>query len=229
MRKLTRRGVAPAQIMIQLFLKGGPIMWPLLLTSVIALTVVLERLVFILVEKKRRQPRVMHEVFALLEHGKPDEAIRAGLDSRDFVARTLVFALKERASSFTNALLWASSEELKRFNRGLSLLDTVITLAPLLGLLGTVTGMIRSFSLLGGSELGAPSAITGGIAEALIATAFGLGVAITALLPFNYLTARLEEARREIEVAGNRLELLLIKHAPDPATPLAYAGANPVA
>jgi biopolymer transport protein ExbB len=66
-------------------------------------------------------------------------------------------------------------------------------------------------------ELDAPSAITGGIAEALIATAFGLGVAITALIPYNYLNARLEDARREIEVAGNRLELLLVKHSEAPA------------
>jgi biopolymer transport protein ExbB len=119
--------------------------------------------------------------------------------------------LAERGTSFTNALITASSEELRRFSRGLSVLDTVITLAPLLGLLGTVVGMIHSFGLLGADELGAPTAITGGIAEALIATASGLAVAITALIPFNYLNSRLEEARHELEQAGNRLELLLLK------------------
>lgn len=109
------------------------------------------------------------------------------------------------------SLLAASSEELHHFSRGLTLLDTVITLAPLLGLLGTVVGMIHSFGLLGADELGAPTAITGGIAEALIATASGLAVAITALIPFNYLNSRLEEARHELEQAGNRLELLLLR------------------
>jgi biopolymer transport protein ExbB len=103
----------------------------------------------------------------------------------------------------------AASRELNRFNRGLSILDTVITLAPLLGLLGTVTGMIRAFSLLGGQELGAPTAITGGIAEALIATAFGLLIAIIALLPFNFLNAKMEEARHEIEDAASRMDALL--------------------
>ena len=99
--------------------------------------------------------------------------------------------------------------ELNRFTRGLSILDTIITLAPLLGLLGTVTGMIRSFGMLSGVELGAPAGITGGIAEALIATAFGLGVAITALLPFNLLNASEEAARLELQEVASRAELLL--------------------
>jgi biopolymer transport protein ExbB len=207
--------------MIELFIKGGPIMWPLLLTSIVALTMVLERLFFILMEKGRRQPRIVREIFRQLEHGDPQSAIRVGENTKDFVGRTLVAAIKERSSSFTNAFMAQSAEELRRFNRGLTVLDTVITLAPLLGLLGTVTGMIHSFGLLGGSELDAPSAITGGIAEALIATAFGLGIAITALLPYNYLNSLLEDARREIEVAGNQLELLLIKLSGDKHATLA--------
>jgi biopolymer transport protein ExbB len=105
--------------------------------------------------------------------------------------------------------LRAAERELARYDRGLSTLDTIITLAPLLGLLGTVTGMMGSFNMLGGSELGSPTAITGGIAEALIATAFGLGVAITALIPFNYLNARLEQARREIQDAAAHVEIHL--------------------
>jgi biopolymer transport protein ExbB len=197
--------------MIDLFVKGGPIMWPLLLTSITALAVALERIFFILAERRRRQPQVVEKILSEVERGQVDGAIGAGKAASDFVARTLVYALEHRTESLSSALLRASNHELKRFNRGLSVLDTVITLAPLLGLLGTVTGMINSFGLLGGSELGAPSAITGGVAEALIATAFGLGIAITALIPFNYLNSRLEEARHEIEDAANHLELLLVK------------------
>ncbi len=70
--------------------------------------------------------------------------------------------------------------------------------------------MIHSFGLLGASELGAPQAITGGIAEALIATAFGLSVAILALIPFNYLNSRLEEARHELQDAASHIELYLV-------------------
>jgi len=198
--------------LIQIFLKGGPIMWPILIVSIVALATVLERLVFIATERNRRSPQMIRDILARVEHGDPEGAIRIGQGSKDYLVRVIIAALIERNTSFTNALLASSAEELKRFNRGLPLLDTAITLSPLLGLLGTVTGMIHSFGIIAG-ELDAPAAITGGIAEALIATAFGLGVAITALLPFNYLNARLEDARREIEVASNRLELLIIKHS----------------
>ncbi|MDQ3623728.1 MAG: MotA/TolQ/ExbB proton channel family protein [Verrucomicrobiota bacterium] len=195
--------------MIQLFIKGGPIMWPLLVTSLVAVTVVLERLIFVLRERFRRDPAAVEKIFNAVENGDHERAILAGQASQDFVARVLTYALAHREQSHTSALLRGANRELKRFNRGLSILDTVITLAPLLGLLGTVTGMIRSFSLLGGEELGAPAAITGGIAEALIATAFGLLIAIIALIPFNFLNARMEDARHEIEDAASRLNALL--------------------
>ena len=179
-------------------------MWPILVTSIIALTVVLERLFFIAREKTRRQPQVVERMLTAVERGDIEDAQRLGHGSRDFIARTLCYALSHEDK--LNAVARAAGRELERYNRGLSLLDTAITVAPLLGLLGTVTGMIRSFSILGGQELGAPSAITGGIAEALIATAFGLGVAILALLPFNFLNAQLERARHEVSDAASQLE-----------------------
>jgi len=196
---------------IEIFYKGGPIMWPLLLVSIVALTVVIERLLFILLDKKNRDPVLVGEILSQVEMGRTDEAVAIAGGSKDFVARALTYALTHREKSFSEAMLRAANRELKRFNRGLTILDTAITLAPLLGLLGTVTGMIRSFDMLGGSELGAPTAITGGIAEALIATAFGLGIAITALLPFNYLNSRQEEARLEMQDAASHVELHLQK------------------
>ena len=203
--------------MIGLFERGGPMMWPLLVTSLVALTVVIERLVFLASERWRREPEAVARIFAEAEAGRLVGAREAGKGSRDFVARVLTFALEHGDVSFANALLQASNRELARFDRGLSVLDTVITLAPLEGLFGTVTGMIRAFGLLGASELGAPTAITGGIAQALIATAFGLLIAMVALLPFNYLNTRLEHARQEIENAASHLEMLLVKsgRAPD--------------
>lgn len=191
--------------------KGGPVMWPLLLTSLIATSVVIERILFLMREKLSRSSEAVGSVLNLVEKGEIETAVARWQSSSDFVARTLVYGLTHRETSFSAALLQAANQELMRFTRGLTTLDTIITLAPLLGLLGTVTGMIRAFGLLGQRELEAPTVITGGIAEALIATAFGLAIAILALIPFNYLNSRVEEARHEIEDASTHLELLIRK------------------
>jgi len=204
--------------LVHIFKKGGPIMWPLLLASVLALATVLERLAFLANEKRKRDPKRLERLLEQVENGEIAAAVHEHKQSKDYVVRPLVYALEHREKSLPNALLYAQARELKRFRRGISVLDTVITLAPLLGLLGTVTGMMGSFSLIGG-ELSAPGAITGGIAEALIATAFGLGIAITALLPFNYLNTKLEEASGEIESAATQLELLVHPHVLTPLPP----------
>jgi biopolymer transport protein ExbB len=202
--------------MLEIFEKGGPVMWPLLFTSITALATVLERLGFLVLEARRRQPDVVVRFFHHAEQGDWTLAVEATRNTTDFVARTLGEGLRHRAESLTDALLRAANRELRRFGRGLTILDTTITLAPLLGLLGTVTGMIGAFGLIGDQALEAPAVITGGIAEALIATAFGLAIAITALIPFNYLNGRLEEARHELQDAATQLELL-VRRSREPA------------
>jgi biopolymer transport protein ExbB len=195
---------------IRTFIHGGPIMWPLLLSAIVAAVVSLERSLFIVSEKRRQNPEQVEKIFALVESGNQPAAIQVANSSTDFVARVLGFALANANLSIGQAISKASAVELKRFSRGLPILDTIITAAPLLGLLGTVTGMMNTFSMMGGDELGAPTAITGGIAEGLIATAFGLLIAITCLFPNNYLNARIESAQHEMEDAGRRLELMLM-------------------
>ncbi|NBR72450.1 MAG: MotA/TolQ/ExbB proton channel family protein [Proteobacteria bacterium] len=195
---------------IRTFIHGGPIMWPLLFAAIVAAVVSLERTLFIVSEKRRQNPAQVEQIFTLVENGDRAGAIRVAQSSTDFIARVLGFALSNAELSISHAISKASALELKRFSRGLPILDTIITAAPLLGLLGTVTGMMNTFSMMGGDELGAPAAITGGIAEGLIATAFGLLVAITCLFPNNYLNARIESAQHEMEDAGRRLELMLM-------------------
>ena len=200
--------------MLNLLLKGGPVMWPLLLTSIITLAVVIERVIFLIIEKHKRDREVVQKVLLSVEHGDVPTAIKLASEDKDVVAHILAEGLLH-PDSMANAILNAANRELRRFARGLSVLDTAITLAPLLGLLGTVTGLIRAFSFMGTQELAATSAITGGIAEALIATAFGLGIAITALIPFNYLNTKLEQTRHDIEDATTQLELMLVRNQRD--------------
>lgn len=188
-------------------------MWPILLLSVVTLGVVVERLLFLFQESRSRDHAAVLRVFQLVEHGRIDEAARAAAGSSDMVARVLAGGLEHRETSLNDALLEGASVELDRYNRGLVVLDTAVTLGPLLGLLGTVTGMMKAFNIVGGTDLAGKQAIlTGGISECLIAVTFGLLVAIIAILPLNYLNARLEKARRILEAAMTRLELLAAKH-----------------
>lgn len=195
-------------MIVGLFIKGGPIMWPLLVVSVVAVTVTIERVVFLVGEARRRQAHVVAEMLAHVSTGQREAALRVGEASTDVIARMLTDGLRHSNGLLAHALMMAANRELRRYSRGVTILDTIITLAPLLGLFGTVTGMIGAFGLLGQGSLDAPTAITGGIAEALIATAFGLVIAMVALLPFNYLNDEVEAVRHEMEQAATQLEVL---------------------
>ncbi len=200
------------QTPMELFKHGGPIMWPILLVSFLLITVAVERVIFIIRENSRRDSEVVEKMMEKVETGDVDGAVDLGKKSNDYVARILVYALTHKEHSLGNAFTRAANQELQRFSQGLPTLDTCITAAPLLGLLGTVTGMMNTFGALSGGDIAsAAGQITGGVAEALIATACGLAVAITGLLPYNYLNARLEEARHEVEDASNSLEIIVNK------------------
>jgi biopolymer transport protein ExbB len=200
------------QTPMELFKHGGPIMWPILLVSFLLITVAVERVIFIIRENSRRDVEVVEKMMEKVEAGDVDGAVDLGKKSNDYVARIVVYALTHKEHSLGNAFTRAANQELQRFSQGLPTLDTCITAAPLLGLLGTVTGMMNTFGALSGGDIAsAAGQITGGVAEALIATACGLAVAITGLLPYNYLNARLEEARHEVEDASNSLEIIVNK------------------
>jgi biopolymer transport protein ExbB len=199
---------------MELFKYGGPIMWPILLTSLLAITVIVERLIFIFRENAQRDHDAVEKMLEKVEAGDVNGAIETGKKSKDFVARILVFALTHREHSLSNAFLRAANQELNRYQQGLMVLDTIITAALLLGLLGTVTGMMETFGALGegGDIAAAAGRVMAGVGEALIAVMVGLSISIVTLLPFNYLNSRLEEARHEVEDASNALELIMKKN-----------------
>jgi biopolymer transport protein ExbB len=191
---------------IAVIVKGGLIMIPLLAASLLAVTVIIERLYF---WRSFRPHEVDRTILSLVAEGDFKRALEVAGASRHPVARVLHAGLQSRHVSPGTAMQAAAQAELRQLRRYLPVLDTIITLAPLLGLLGTITGMISAFGIVSEAGLGQPHAITGGIAEALIATATGLLVAIVTLIPYNYLRARVDEMTDVMEERATRLELLL--------------------
>jgi biopolymer transport protein ExbB len=198
--------------LVDKFIKGGPIMWPILIVSIIALTVVIERIFWWSGRWFRRDPKRIEKVFTAIEVGDVAEASRLSRDSRDPVLRMMWNGLNHQHASLQGALQVAAGIEIKRAGRFLVVMDTLVTLAPLLGLLGTITGLMKSFASLGNEEV-AVAAVTGGIAEALIATACGLGIAIFALIPFNFFTSRVSNLEFELQTAATNLEVMLEANA----------------
>jgi len=197
--------------MINLFIKGGPIMYPLLICSIIALTVIIERTIFWIGDDYRRDQALVNEVLFLAEQGNW-ETIRARIgNSKDFIVRILVAGILHREFSIAKAMETAASDELDRMRRHLPILDTIITVSPLLGIFGTVIGIILSFEMLGSAGIEEPQAVTAGISQALITTASGLGIAILSLFPFNYFNSRVEKAATTIEKYATSLEIVYEK------------------
>lgn len=208
---LTNADGTPMSAM-DLFHAGEWIMWPMLMVSLMTITVIVERVLFIIRENAAREPEVVEKMLESVERRDVEGALAIGRKSKDFIAKILVYSLSNREFSLSNAFVRASGQELSRYQQGMATLDTCITAAPLLGLLGTVTGMMRTFGALGGGDVsGAAATITGGVAEALIATASGLAVAVMGLLPYNYLNARAEQAKQEVADASHALEILIKK------------------
>jgi biopolymer transport protein ExbB len=198
--------------LMDLFRAGHEIMWPILILAFIALTVIVERILFLVRENSHREPEVVAKMLELVEKRDIDGALAVGRKSQDTVARILVYSLTNREYSLSNAFVRASGQELARSNQGMAVLDTAITAAPLLGLLGTVTGMMRTFGSLAGGDIAAQAGnITGGVAEALIATCCGLAIAVVSLIPYNILNARIEQTKQEISDASHALEILIKK------------------
>lgn len=193
---------------IDKFKQGGPVMWPILMVSIVGLTVVIERIFWWGGRWFRRDPKRIEKVFTAIEVGDVAEASRLSRDSRDPVLRMMWNGLNHQHASLQGALQVAAGIEIKRAGRFLVVMDTLVTLAPLLGLLGTVTGLIKAFGALGNEEV-AVIAVTGGIAEALIATACGLGIAIFSLIPFNFFTSRVSNLEFELQTAATNLEVML--------------------
>jgi biopolymer transport protein ExbB len=208
------------------FVKGGLVMWPLLLLSILGITVVIWRWAA-LRQATRNVPELMHELRAKLVGGDVAGAIGVCESVRGPVASIVKAGLLRHGrpkDEVEMGLQDASAHELAMLERGLPILATIATIAPLLGFLGTVTGMINSFDALAAVGLNNPAAVAKGISEALITTAAGLIIAIPVQMAYNYLITRVNDLVRSMESAANFvLESLsdMTAAAPAPATAVA--------
>jgi len=197
--------------MLDIFFKGGPVMYPLLACSVIAMTVVIERAIFWIQSDRFRNQELVDEVLELCRVGNWDMVRVKVAGSKDYLIRILVGGILHREFSMTKAMESAASDEIRNMRRYMGILDTMITVAPLLGFLGTVTGIILSFESLGTNVIEHPETVAMGIAQALITTAAGLIIAILTVFPYNYFNSKTEDAVLSIEKYATSLEIVYKK------------------
>ena len=186
-----------------LFLAGGYVMWPILLASIITIAIAVERFNFY----KRSSTNMMllkNQLPHLISSGQLNEARQLCHQAGGILGEVLVDVIDKTHSSINNKdyLEGSLTQAAVHIRANLNYLSAIVTLSPLLGLLGTVTGMINAFDILSISD-GQPFAITGGVAEALIATAFGLFVAILALCTHVWLTQCANRLITDIETGAN--------------------------
>lgn len=186
------------------FEKGGPVMWPLLLLSVLGVTVAIWRW-WVLSRVNRNVPGFMKELRARLLKGDVEGAIQVCERHPSPVSSMVKAGLLREGrpkDEIERALEDASAHELAVLEKGLPVLATIAMIAPLLGFLGTVTGMINSFEALASVGLNNPAAVAQGISEALITTAAGLIIAIPIQMIYNYFVTRVNALVRNMEAAA---------------------------
>ena len=189
---------------------GGPVMVPLAACSLLSVAVIIERALFY--RRIASDPqRLMRQVEDALARGNVSGALAICERTSGPLAAVLAAGLGAwwQGRDPTKAMEEHAMAELPYINRRLVVLDTVVTLAPLLGLLGTITGMIRSFHIVSRVGMSHPTGITAGVAEALIATATGLVIAIYSLVAYNYFLDHVKHLIGEVEVRSTHLVNLL--------------------
>lgn len=202
--------------MLKYISMGGPVMYPIILCSVIGLAVSIDKLIQ-LVFIPANSETLMRTVKAHLSQGQAVEAMQAAKAARGPVAalaRTAIAAYGRPRQYIKDSLELTGREEISAMERRMSILDGLVTLAPLLGLLGTVTGLIRSFQVLSAfANLTTPAQLSGGIGEAMITTAAGLIVAAPLMAMYTWLSIRIDD--RILDMERRVVELISITAGPD--------------
>ncbi|MCF6187068.1 MAG: MotA/TolQ/ExbB proton channel family protein [Desulfobulbaceae bacterium] len=197
--------------MYEILASGGPVMWPLLGCSIVVLTVLVERLLFWLQLERKRNRSLLDEILRLAENGEWALMKEKTGGCEDHVIRVLAVGIMHRDFDMGKAMEAEARQMVKKMSQMMTVLDTMITVAPLLGILGTVLGIITSFKMLGVGGIADPKLVTGGIAQALITTATGLTISIVTVFPYNYFKSRIENGVLVMEKYATSLEVVYRK------------------
>jgi biopolymer transport protein ExbB len=197
-----------ANIVVETFLKGGPIMWPILACLVVALATVAERVLYWRKVRRLRAETAFAEALWEVRLGQYGPAWRRTQGATSPFLIALRSGLANGRTEPVTAMQLRAEETLEEAGARQWMLSTIVTLAPLLGLLGTVVGIMGSFQFIGSEQL-AVAKVSGGVGEALIATAAGLGIAIVCLIPHNYFHRRVQALRHDLEQAINQADIAL--------------------
>ena len=214
----TRGRAAQVFAMWEIIQAGGPVMWPIILCSVVALAIVLERLWSL--QDRRVIPRELTDkVWKLIAAGQLQDKHVAALTANSPLGQVLAAGLSNRHRS--REVIKEAIEDTGRhvahdLERFLNPLATIAAISPLLGLLGTVAGIIAAFDAIAVQGTGDPRVLSGGIAEALITTAAGLIVAIPALVGYRYLRGKVDRLVIEMEKEALKLVQSLDERREEP-------------
>lgn len=190
------------------FQTGGWVMWPLLALSILCATIIVERLLAFR-QWGATPPLLLSKVLSLCGEGDFDAALQLCRNSRGPVAACVATAIERREQSAGQ--IERRVEEVGqgfwlRLERGLSVLDTATTISPLLGLLGTILGMIGAFNAIGAQQAKSnPDTVLSGVGEALYATAMGISIAVVSFVAYNAFAARIRRLTGETELAVTRV------------------------
>jgi len=194
--------------------RGGPAMWGLLVCSIVAVAIVIERLVFF-AQQHGDSKELLRQLGAKIAQDDMAGAIKVCNQNKGMLPKILEFGLlrgnKNRAD-ITDALSIALMEHLNTLERNLGIIGTIAVIAPFVGLFGTVLGIIRAFDDIALKGNSTPAVVAAGVSEALITTAAGLFVAVIAVIFFNYFRTRIKAYNQEMIVAANQLAEMLHFH-----------------
>ena len=193
---------------------GGPAMWALLLLSVIAVAIVIERL-FFFASQHTDSNALLRTLGTKIAADDLAGAVKVCQQSKGMLPRILEFGLqrgKKNRADITDALSIALMRYLAELERNLAVIGTIAVIAPFVGLFGTVLGIIRAFQDIALKGNSTPAVVAAGVSEALITTAAGLFVAVIAVIFFNYFKSRIKTFNQDMIVAANQLAEMIHFH-----------------